>query len=74
MRERQPWRGNREPRRNCFSAESISTNLSEQQGFCVTKACNLFILDNGKPVARSGRKTKGRRIVSGGSLVAERMT
>jgi len=46
-------------------------SLSDRQGFRVTKARNLFILDKGKPVARPGRKTKGRRIVSVGSLVAE---
>ena len=46
-------------------------NLSDWQGFRVTKARNLFILDKGKPVARPGRKAKGRRIVSVGSLVAE---
>jgi hypothetical protein len=48
--------------------------LSDRRGSCVIKACNLFILDKGKPVARLGRKAKGRRMVSGGSLAAERVT
>jgi|GEM_PF-6426087 len=26
------------------------------------RACSLFILDKGKPVARPGRKTKGRSV------------
>ena len=45
--------------------------LSDRRDPCVIKACNLFILDKGKPVARPGRKAKGRRTVSGGSLAAE---
>jgi pilus assembly protein Flp/PilA len=48
--------------------------LSDQRDSCVIEACSLFILDKGKPVARPGRKVKGRRIVSGGSLTAERVT
>jgi hypothetical protein len=49
------------------------TNLSDWRDFCVTKACSLFILDKGKPVARPGRKAKGRRTVSVGSLATERV-
>ncbi len=49
-------------------------SLSNRRDLCVTKACSLFILDKGKPAARPGRKAKGRRIVSGGSLAAEGMT
>jgi hypothetical protein len=52
----------------------VSTSLSNWRGRCVTKACSLFILDKGKPVERPGRKAKGRRVVSGGSLAAERVS
>lgn len=48
-------------------------SLSDRRDFCVKMACSLFILDKGKPVARPGRKAKGRRTVSGGSLAAERV-
>jgi len=37
------------------------------------EACSLFILEKGKPVARPGRKAKGRSISSFGSLVAVRV-
>jgi hypothetical protein len=47
--------------------------LSERRDSGAAKACSLFILDKGKPVARPGRKAKGRRIVSAGSLAAERV-
>jgi hypothetical protein len=51
----------------------VLMSLSNRRGRSVAKACSLLILDKGKPVARPGRKAKGRRIVSGGSLAAERM-
>jgi hypothetical protein len=41
-----------------FWKAAISSN---QRCSCVSKACNLFIPDQGKPVARPGRKAKGRR-------------
>jgi hypothetical protein len=53
--------------------EAFSMSLSNRWDPCVAKACSLFILDKGKPVARPGRKAKGRRIVSGGSLASERV-
>ena len=56
-----------------FPPESRMMSLSDRRDFCVTKACNLLILDKGKPVARPGRKAKGRRIVSVGRLAAERV-
>jgi hypothetical protein len=51
----------------------FSHDLSQAARFsCVKKACTSLILDKGKPVARPGRKAKGRRLVAG-SLAAERM-
>jgi hypothetical protein len=54
-----------------FSAGSAC--LSDRRMLRVNEACNLFILDKGKPAARPGRKAKGRRTTSGGSLAAERV-
>jgi hypothetical protein len=62
----------RRPDARVFQPET-PVYLSDRRSLCVTMACSLFILDKGKPVARPGRKAKGRRIASGGSLVAERM-
>jgi hypothetical protein len=50
-----------------------SMSFSNWRDSCVAKACSLLILDKGKPVARPARKAKGRRMISGGSLAAERI-
>jgi hypothetical protein len=47
--------------------------LSERRDNGVSKACNLFILDKGKPAAKPGRKAKGRRMTFVGSQAAERV-
>jgi len=51
----------------------VAMSFSNWRGSCIRKACSLLILDKGKPVARPARKAKGRRIISGGSLAAERI-
>ena len=72
MRKHQPlWAAARRSRRGSLPAGTTLMRLSDRLDSYVIRACNLFILDKGKPVARPGRKAKGRRIVSGGSLAAE---
>ena len=75
MRERKPRGGRRKaaPARRLLCQKHVLMSLSNWQGRCAAKACSLLILDKGKPVARPGRKAKDRRIVSGGSLAAERI-
>jgi hypothetical protein len=69
------WRDGREvvPGVGVSPLNRALTTLSDRRDSCVSEACSLFILDKGKPVARPGRKAKGRRIVSGGSQAAEGM-
>jgi len=59
--------------RECESADSgFSRLVYVARLSCGRKACTSLVLDKGKPVARPGRKAKGRRL-SAGSLAAERV-
>ncbi len=57
--------------REFFCRVTHSLSFSNRQNYRVLRPACLFILDNGKPVERPGRKAKGREIP--GSLVAERV-
>jgi hypothetical protein len=65
--------GGVKPRRESFSAESYFDVLVRLAGLLRKEGLHLFILEKGKPVERPGRKAKGRRDVTDGSLAAEGM-
>jgi hypothetical protein len=60
------------PSAACLSAGDTRVVFSTKAIDARIQACSLDILEKGKPVARPGRKAKGRRF-SAGSLVAERV-
>ena len=60
------------PRVACLSAGNMLVMFSTMATYARIQACSLDILEEGKPVARPGRKAKGR-LVSDGSLAADRV-